>query len=124
MTVHTTPRTSAELKNNHMRQVRLLMFMLPLPNPHVLQWMSSSDSSKWAVTKDFICIGDLNRNEQQLSRGGGLLCMRNPEVAAQFESLVACSSVLNEDVSYVGYMVEAVADMFFCCFWSHNYYED
>ncbi|XP_061168935.1 deoxyribonuclease-2-alpha-like [Saccostrea echinata] len=124
MTAHTATTTTAELKNNHMHQVKLLSFMLPLPKPHVLQWMSSSDSSKWTVTNDFICIGDLNRNEQQLSRGGRLLCMKNREVATQFESLVSCSSVLNEDIPYIGYMAGAVTDLFVCCFWSHNYYED
>lgn len=53
---------------------------------------STSDHSKWAVSKrgedDWICIGDINRSEHQLIRGGGTLCQKNSKLAQLYQSLI------------------------------------
>jgi len=51
----------------------------------------NNDHSKWAVADqgDWICIGDINRQETQFKRGGGTVCQQNPAVAATFLSSIA-----------------------------------
>lgn len=47
------------------------------------------DHTKWAVSNiDWVCIGDLNRMTSQLSRPGGVLCIRDKELADEFLNLI------------------------------------
>jgi deoxyribonuclease-2 len=51
------------------------------------------DHSKWAVTmsknKTVVCIGDINRQEDQFKRGGGTLCLMNEKnIWSSYRNLV------------------------------------
>lgn len=56
------------------------------------EWEYSKDHSKWAVAdseKDpEICIGDINRMDSQLKRGGGMMCFRNRDVWSAFRETI------------------------------------
>ncbi|XP_061593143.1 deoxyribonuclease-2-alpha-like [Cololabis saira] len=49
------------------------------------------DHSKWCVTADgsWTCIADMNREESQMSRGGGAICTDNPGVGRAFRALIS-----------------------------------
>ena len=54
-----------------------------------VQFPSHEDHSKWAVSMDpgghrWVCIGDLNRTEGQLKRGGGTVCFQHPTIGDLF----------------------------------------
>uniref|UniRef100_A0A1I8P1B5 Uncharacterized protein n=1 Tax=Stomoxys calcitrans TaxID=35570 RepID=A0A1I8P1B5_STOCA len=68
-----------------------------------LDFKTSQDHSKWAVsqsvglkfwrwripsTSNWLCVGDINRQEHQLQRGGGVLCQQNSKLAKQYRNLV------------------------------------
>ncbi|XP_013384597.1 plancitoxin-1 [Lingula anatina] len=58
-----------------------------------IAFKETKDHSKWAVTVkstqgDWTCIGDINRQEGQLHRGGGTVCMNNRQVWKSFSGLV------------------------------------
>ena len=60
---------------------------------HNLGWnfifyKESQDHSKWAVCKKYVWIGDLNRMESQLKRGGGGILIRNSKMVKAFKSLI------------------------------------
>lgn len=63
---------------------------------------TTSDHSKWAVSQetglklwrwriggaDWICVGDINRQREQLVRGGGSVCLKNSKVAQLYRQLI------------------------------------
>ncbi|XP_042303734.1 deoxyribonuclease-2-alpha isoform X1 [Sceloporus undulatus] len=53
---------------------------------------STSDHSKWCVGTEsdpgWACVGDMNRNNAEEQRGGGIICCRDPAVWKAFHSLV------------------------------------
>ncbi|XP_075154790.1 deoxyribonuclease II [Haematobia irritans] len=68
-----------------------------------VDFKTSQDHSKWAVsqsvglkfwrwrlpsTSNWICVGDINRQEHQLMRGGGVLCQQNSKIAKLYRNLV------------------------------------
>ncbi|XP_034485108.1 plancitoxin-1-like [Drosophila innubila] len=64
---------------------------------------TTGDHSKWAVSEetgiklhrwrigggDWICIGDINRQQHQLNRGGGTVCHKSSRVSDLYRKLVA-----------------------------------
>ncbi|EDW81028.1 uncharacterized protein Dwil_GK11236 [Drosophila willistoni] len=70
-----------------------------------LDFRTTLDHSKWAVSQesgikihrwrigggDWICIGDINRQEHQLSRGGGTVCHKSSRVSDLYRKLVVTS---------------------------------
>ena len=68
------------------RNVRSMRF----PQSTDVAFKNSEDHSKWAVgNDDWICIGDINRQQSQARRGGGTVCMQNARVAAMYRSAIA-----------------------------------
>lgn len=54
-------------------------------------WGETSDHSKWGVSEEAaetVCIGDINRQYSQESRGGGVLCYPNKALWSTFDSAV------------------------------------
>lgn len=53
---------------------------------------TTMDHSKWAVSKsaemDWICVGDINRSEHQLIRGGGTVCQRNTKLSQMYRNFI------------------------------------
>ncbi|XP_028897757.1 deoxyribonuclease-2-beta [Zeugodacus cucurbitae] len=63
---------------------------------------TTSDHSKWAVSQesgfkfwrwrvggaDWLCVGDINRQQEQLVRGGGSVCLKNSKVAQLYRQLI------------------------------------
>ena len=66
------------------------------PNLHdvkTLGWFAvnykeSQDHSKWAVSKYHVWIGDLNRMESQMKRGGGGIVIRDADMVKAFRGLI------------------------------------
>lgn len=50
------------------------------------------DHSKWAISTDdsneWICVGDINRQEHQKVRGGGTVCQKNKFIWEVYHKLV------------------------------------
>ena len=53
-------------------------------------WKETQDHSKWAIgiNKYWVCVGDINRQHGQLSRGGGTYCRYDKSLWTAFQSLV------------------------------------
>lgn len=51
---------------------------------------SLKDHSKWAIgeEKDWICIGDINRQEHQKKRGGGTVCFQSHAITQVYREIV------------------------------------
>ncbi|XP_051231937.1 deoxyribonuclease-2-alpha isoform X1 [Dicentrarchus labrax] len=49
------------------------------------------DHSKWCVTRDgdWTCIADMNREESQMKRGGGAICINDVKVRKAFDTAIA-----------------------------------
>lgn len=56
------------------------------------EWKYTKDHSKWAVSEaeknPQTCIGDLNRMNSQHRRGGGMMCIPDPDVQKAFKNLI------------------------------------
>ncbi|GAB0097628.1 deoxyribonuclease II [Sergentomyia squamirostris] len=60
-------------------------------NGKLTNFRTLDDHSKWAVaqdTKNWICVGDINRAEHQKVRGGGTLCRWDKKVATAFRNII------------------------------------
>lgn len=68
-----------------------------------IDFKSTQDHAKWAVSQntglklwhwrlgtspDWICVGDINRQQGQLNRGGGQLCQKHKQMAKLYRSLI------------------------------------
>lgn len=68
-----------------------------------IDFRTSQDHAKWAVSQntglklwrwrfgkfpDWICIGDINRQEGQLKRGGGQVCQKHKQLSKLYRSLI------------------------------------
>ena len=51
-------------------------------------YTQNQDHSKWGVSENILCIGDLNRTKSQLKRSGSVLCTISPKKARVFRQLV------------------------------------
>jgi hypothetical protein len=56
--------------------------------PCGLSYTTTQDHSKWAVSSDTVCIGDLNYIESQLHRGGGSVVIKSKKLSRQFRKLI------------------------------------
>jgi deoxyribonuclease-2 len=59
-------------------------------------WTNSKDHAKWAIADScvtsssslWICIGDINRQNGQLSRAGGTMCTRQYQIYSEFQRII------------------------------------
>lgn len=60
------------------------------PGPAGPTFNTTDDHSKWCVAPEgpWACVGDMNRNRGEESRGGGILCTRLPALWKAFQPLV------------------------------------
>jgi len=61
--------------------------------PSSINFDSDNDHSKWAVSAEsdrnnWICIGDINRQEPQEKRGGGTTCFQNKKIFNLYKDAV------------------------------------
>ncbi|CAI5636631.1 unnamed protein product [Oreochromis niloticus] len=65
------------------------------------EWKHGCDHSKWCVSdsKDWMCVGDSNREPSQFERPGGALCINNPSVAEAFRQIINSSVPVADSVS-------------------------
>ncbi|KAL3977015.1 Down syndrome cell adhesion molecule-like protein 1 [Sarotherodon galilaeus] len=65
------------------------------------EWSCGCDHSKWCVSesKDWMCVGDSNREPSQFERPGGALCINNPSVAEAFRKIIDNSVPVTDSVS-------------------------
>ncbi|KAE8620032.1 hypothetical protein XENTR_v10010074 [Xenopus tropicalis] len=61
-----------------------------------------NDHSKWCVTDGagWACVGDMNRDVKEERRGGGTVCVNDPNVWKSFRSLVSSYNNCTGPVSY------------------------
>ena len=67
-----------------------------IPNLHdvknlgwfAINYKESQDHSKWAVSNHYVWIGDLNRMESQMKRGGGGVVIRDSAMVKAFKGLI------------------------------------
>lgn len=66
-------------------------------------WTVQEDHAKWAVTVDkrWICIGDINREESQKYRAGGMVCSQLSSVASEFRSNIVTTSPCHRHVMQI-----------------------
>ncbi|XP_055377891.1 deoxyribonuclease-2-beta [Condylostylus longicornis] len=59
-------------------------------NAFNIKFKTTLDHSKWAVSdgNPWICVGDINRQEHQLIRGGGTVCQLNNVLANIYNKLI------------------------------------
>jgi len=50
-------------------------------------WTRTKDHSKWAAGQSLLCIGGINRQDSQETRGGGALCKVDSRVGSQMKSV-------------------------------------
>lgn len=64
-----------------------------------LTWGETDDHSKWCMSTSssaaVVCIGDINRQKSQWSRGGGTVCMQQVGVYKAYAALVTSTDPLN-----------------------------
>jgi len=53
-----------------------------------LNYKESQDHSKWALSNQYVWIGDLNRMESQMKRGGGGVVIRDYSMVKAFRGLI------------------------------------
>ncbi|CAH0560064.1 unnamed protein product, partial [Brassicogethes aeneus] len=66
-------------KVNNVKQIKL----------QTIRFLTTEDHSKWAVSENlehtqWVCIGDINRQEHQLQRGGGTVCVSHKNLSTNY----------------------------------------
>ncbi|XP_074601100.1 deoxyribonuclease-2-alpha-like [Brevipalpus obovatus] len=79
-------------KNSDVKNI-VFMAMKMKNGAETSEWKYTKDHSKWAVSDSAednpqTCIGDLNRMNSQLIRGGGMMCMPDPDVQKAFKDMI------------------------------------
>jgi len=54
-------------------------------------WTRTKDHSKWAAGPGLLCIGGINRQDSQFTRGGGALCRQDTRVGNAMKSVYTSS---------------------------------
>ena len=81
-------RTTADMKSTCHENVKTLnVQQIKIGD---VEFPANMDHSKWGITvaKKWVCIGDGDRSTASLTRGGGLVCLKNAQVWKQFEHIV------------------------------------
>jgi deoxyribonuclease-2 len=83
-----------------------------LKTPYI-SFKNSNDHSKWTVGMDkstprYLCIGDINRQASQFTRGGGTICInKKPNLAAKYFSFIntvdGCTAGTETEIAKVSY---------------------
>jgi len=68
-------------------------------------WSDSTDHSKWAVTHDgtVLCMGDINRQSGQFSRGGGVVCIQDSKLGNQLKVAVQSGQNCDGSIAHVAH---------------------
>lgn len=53
-----------------------------------VNWKRTKDHSKWGVASTTVCIGGINRQNSQKSRGGGAFCVKHTALAKEMKGFI------------------------------------
>lgn len=79
------------LESKRIYPVKQLSFPNNRSNPWGDKIAQKKDHSKWAISKNkgtLVCMGDLNREESQKSRGGQMCCIESKQAWNMFHSMI------------------------------------
>lgn len=88
-----TPLQSDCPEDKHQVNNIKLMKLVPADSGKAMfSWPYLMDHSKWAITdtqeEGVVCLADINRMASQFKRGGGAICVRDPEVWNVFSGTI------------------------------------
>jgi len=65
---------------------------IDVPTRSPISFLNLEDHSKYVISekndKPYVCVGDINRQYSQFSRGGGCICIKNLQLWEQFHSMI------------------------------------
>ena len=53
-----------------------------------IQWTEQDDHSKWVVSNNYGCFGDMNRMDSQWKRGGSFFCLQNQSLVKALTKVI------------------------------------
>ena len=53
-----------------------------------IDWKRTKDHSKWGVASTTVCIGGINRQESQKTRGGGAFCVKDTSLSLEMKGFI------------------------------------
>ncbi|XP_050517926.1 plancitoxin-1 isoform X3 [Diabrotica virgifera virgifera] len=93
LVVETWPNGAGRLHSNCSRVYKVNNIQKINMSVVNVSFNTTSDHSKWAVTSNssssWSCVGDINRAQHQLERGGGTVCLQNQKLSTNFHKLIS-----------------------------------
>ncbi|XP_072399726.1 plancitoxin-1-like [Diabrotica undecimpunctata] len=93
LVVETWPNGAGRLHSNCSREYKVNNIQKINMSVANVSFNTTSDHSKWAVSSNssssWSCVGDINRAQHQMARGGGTVCLQNQKLSTNFHTLIS-----------------------------------